>query len=140
MENKSNKFAFAASVLALIGMADAIYLVVHSITGEQVPCSVTGGCGAVLSSEYAKIGGIPLAFFGVVGYFSAFSLAILTAFGRSKLWNLFGLQVTFMVCFSAWLTYLQAFVILEYCQYCLISASICFSLFLVFITSKFFGK
>jgi uncharacterized membrane protein len=140
MENRTNKFALVASLLALIGMADAIYLVVHSLTGEQVPCSISGGCGAVLSSEYAKIGGIPLAFFGVAAYFFAFCLAILTSFGRSKLWNLFGFQVTFMVCFSAWLTYIQAFILLEYCQYCLVSAATCLSLFVVFISSKFFTK
>jgi uncharacterized membrane protein len=139
-EKYSNKFAVVACLLALAGMADAIYLVVHSLNGEQLPCGLTGGCGAVLSSQYSTIAGIPLAFFGVAAYFTAFCLALLTAFGNSKLWVLFGIQVSFMVCFSAWLTYIQAFILLEYCQYCLVSAGICLSLFLVFFTSKLFKK
>jgi uncharacterized membrane protein len=139
-EKYSNKFAIVACLLALVGLGDAIYLVVHSINGEQIPCGLSGGCGAVLSSQYSTIVGIPLAFFGVAAYFIAFCLALLTAFGNSKLWILFGLQVSFMVCFSAWLTYIQAYILLEYCQYCLVSAGICLSLFLVFLTSKLFKK
>ncbi len=139
-EKYSNKFAIVASVLALIGMGDAIYLVVHSLNGDQIPCGLSGGCGAVLSSKYSEIFGIPLAFFGFAAYFIAFCLALLTAFRNSKLWNLFGLQVFFMVCFSAWLTYIQAFILLEYCQYCLVSAGVCCSLFLVFLISKLIKK
>jgi uncharacterized membrane protein len=130
------KFAAIAVILSLLGIIDAVYLTVHHYTGEQVPCGVTGGCEMVLSSAYATVYGIPLAFFGAIAYFTAFSLALLTAFGNHKLWSLFGLQVTLMACFSAWLIYVQAYQIQEFCQYCLVSAGICFSLFVTFIVSK----
>jgi uncharacterized membrane protein len=136
--SSSVKFAWIAVILSLVGIADAVYLTVHHYTGEQVPCGVTGGCEMVLSSSYATVYGIPLAFFGAIAYFVAFSLALLTAFGNFKLWNLFGLQVTLMACFSAWLIYVQAYQIQEFCQYCLVSAGVCFSLFITFLASKLF--
>ena len=130
------KFAFIAVILSLLGIADAVYLTVHHYTGEQVPCGLTGGCEMVLSSSYATVYGIPLAFFGAIAYFTAFSLALLTFFGNYKLWTLFGLQATLMACFSAWLVYVQAYQIQEFCQFCLVSAGICFSLFITFVVSK----
>jgi uncharacterized membrane protein len=132
------KFAVIAAILSLVGIMDAVYLTVHHYSGEQVPCGVTGGCEMVLSSAYATVYGIPLAFFGAVAYFIAFSLALLTAFGNHKLWNLFGVQATLMACFSAWLIYVQAYQIQEFCQYCLVSAGVCFSLFMTFLVSKIF--
>jgi uncharacterized membrane protein len=132
------KFAVIVAILSLVGIADAVYLTAHHYTGEQVPCGVTGGCEMVLSSAYATVYGIPLAFFGAIAYFTAFSLSLLTSFGNYKLWNLFGIQVTLMACFSAWLIYVQAYQIQEFCQYCLVSAGVCFSLFTTFLVSKIF--
>lgn len=132
------KFAVIAVILSLIGIADAVYLTVHHYTGEKVPCGLTGGCDMVLSSAYATVYEIPLAFFGAIAYFTAFSLALLTAFGNYKLWNLFGIQALLMTCFSAWLIYVQAYQIQEFCQYCLVSAGVCFSLFITFLASKLF--
>jgi uncharacterized membrane protein len=136
-ENKIAKLPLAASLVALVGLGDAIYLTIHHYTGEKVPCSVTGGCEAVLTSAYAEIGGIPLAAFGAAAYFLAFSLAILAAFGNRTMWKLFGIQTALMAAFSLWLIYLQAFVILEYCQFCLLSAATSVTLFLIALFSRF---
>jgi uncharacterized membrane protein len=129
--------AYLASVVALIGLGDAIYLTIHSLTGEKVPCSLVAGCEMVLTSEYATIAGIPLATFGAAAYFVAFSLAILAAFGNRKMWFLFGVQVSLMAIFSIWLLYLQAFVIGAFCQFCLLSAGVTFTLFIIALISKF---
>lgn len=140
---KSNtvaKLPLLAAVVALIGLGDAIYLTIHHLTKELVPCGEGFDCGAVLSSEYAEIAGIPLAAFGVAAYFIAFSLAILAAFGNRTMWKLFGVQVTFMVLASSYFVYLQAFVIKAFCQFCLISAGICLTLFIIAIISKFWKK
>lgn len=135
--NAVAKLPLLAAVVALIGLADSIYLTIHHLSGEQVPCSVTGGCETVLTSYYAEIAGIPLAAFGAAAYFLAFSLAILAGFGNRKLWFLFGVQVSLMAIFSLWLFYLQAFVIKAFCQFCLLSATICLTLFVIALTSKF---
>jgi uncharacterized membrane protein len=90
-----------------------------------------------LTSSYAEIFGVPLAAFGALAYFTAFSLAILAAFGNRRMWTLFGIQVVLMAIFTAWLVYLQAFVIEAFCQFCLISAAITLVLLAIFLVSKF---
>lgn len=125
-----------AAVVALIGVADAVYLTVHHYTGEKVPCSVVAGCEQVLTSSYAEIAGVPLAAFGALAYFTAFALSVLTAFGNRAAWKIFGVQVVLMAIFTAWLVYLQAFVIEAFCQFCLVSAAITFTLFSIFLVSK----
>jgi uncharacterized membrane protein len=129
-----------AAVVAVVGLIDSVYLTIHHLTAETVPCGQGFDCGAVLSSQYAEIAGIPLAAFGVAAYFIAFSLATLAAFGNRKMWFLFGVQVTLMAMASAYFVYLQAFVIKAYCQYCLLSAGICFTLFTIALISKFWKK
>lgn len=133
------KLPLLASLVALLGVADAVYLTVHHYTGEQVPCSIVAGCETVLTSSYAEIGGIPLAAFGALAYFAAFSLAILSAFGNRATWKIFGVQVALMAIFTAWLIYLQWFVIGAFCQFCLASAAITFTLLTIFLISRF-GK
>ena len=127
----------AAAVVALIGIADAVYLTVKHYAAEPVPCGAGFDCEMVLTSPYAEIAGIPLAAFGAVAYFVAFSLALLTAFGDNRMWKLFGIQVVLMACFSGWLIYVQAALIHAFCQYCLISAATTLTLFLIFLASLF---
>ena len=124
-----------AAIVALIGVADSVYLTVHHYTAEPVPCSLIEGCEQVLTSSYAVIAGVPLAGFGAVAYFIAFSLALLTAFGDSSKWKFYGIQVTLMALFSAWLIYVQAALIGAFCQFCLVSAATSVLLFLIFVAS-----
>lgn len=130
------KLPLIAAVVALAGLADAIYLTTKHYTGEAVPCSLVEGCEQVLTSSYAEISGVPLAIFGAVAYFAAFSLAILAAFGNRSMWTLFGIQVSLMLIFTAWLVYLQAFVIEAFCQFCLLSAAVTLGLFTIHLVSK----
>jgi len=125
----------AASVVALIGLCDSIYLTIHHYTAEPVPCSLIAGCEQVLTSSYAQVAGLPLAAFGAAAYMLAFSLALLTAFGTRSMWKLFGVQVTLMAVFSVWLIYVQAMLIGAFCQFCLISAISTFTLFILFVLS-----
>jgi len=133
------KIPFAAAVAALAGLADAVYLTVHHFTAEPVPCSVISGCETVLTSSYAEIAGIPLAAFGAAAYFAAFSLALLSAFGNRTAWTLFGIQSILMAAFTAWLIYLQAFVIGAFCQFCLISAVTTFTMLALYLFTRFSG-
>ncbi len=135
--NTVAKLPLLAAVVALIGLADAIYLTAKHYSGEAVPCSIVEGCEQVLTSSYAEIAGIPLAIFGAAAYFVAFALAILAAFGNGRAWRLFGVQAVLMTIFTAWLIYLQAFVIEAFCQFCLLSAGTTLTLFIIYLISKF---
>ncbi|CAN5846020.1 hypothetical protein BH24ACI1_BH24ACI1_21730 [soil metagenome] len=135
--NTVAKLPLLAAVVALIGLADAIYLTIKHYTGEAVPCSIVEGCEQVLTSSYAEIAGIPLAIFGAAAYFVAFALATLAAFGNVRAWVLFGVQVVLMMIFTVWLVYLQAVVIEAFCQFCLLSAGTTLTLFIIYLISKF---
>jgi uncharacterized membrane protein len=117
-----------AALLALVGLADAIYLTIEHLTGQSVRCTITTGCDEVLSSPYASIRGIPLAAFGALAYFTAFSLALLVAFGYQSLKTPLRLLVALMFLMALWLLYVQAFVLHAFCQYCLLSAAVTISL------------
>ena len=134
------KIPLLAAVVALIGLADSIYLTIKHYTGEVVPCSIVQGCEQVLTSSYAEIFGVPLAMFGAAAYFVAFSLAILAAFGNGLMWRFFGIQTFLMLLFSVWLVYLQAYVIGVFCQFCLVSAVTTLTLFIIYLVSEFFRR
>lgn len=124
----------AIAVLALVGLFVALYLLAHNLglTGP-IQCGV-GDCATVQASEYAKVAGIPVSGIGVLGYIALLVTALLGVqpgvmerpwVARALLGgSLFG------VVFSAWLTYLEAFVIHAWCQWCVISAIIITLIFL----------
>jgi uncharacterized membrane protein len=120
-----------ASLLALVGLGDAIYLTVQHITGESLRCTIISGCSEVLSSHYAQVGPVPLAALGAAAYFTVFSLATLAAFGYRFALPFLKIVVAFMFLMTLWLLYLQAFVIRHFCQYCLLSAAVTTALVVV---------
>ena len=135
--SKIAKLPLVAAVVAVAGLIDAIFLVIHHYNAEPVPCGAGFDCEMVLTSQWAELGstGIPLAALGAAAYFAAFSLALLTAYGDERMWKLFGIVVTLMAGFSGWLLYLQAYRIGAFCQYCLISAATSTTLFIIFLVS-----
>jgi uncharacterized membrane protein len=134
---KKPRIPIAASLVALLGLADSVYLTASHFTTEPVPCSLIEGCEKVLNSEFAEIGGIPIAAFGAAAYFVAFSLAVLAAYHYPRTWQLFGLLSAAMALASLWLIYLQVFVIGAICQFCMISALSSITLFVLFAVSLF---
>ena len=134
------KLYIAAALLSLLGLADALYLTVEHITGQSVKCTIISGCSEVLSSPYAVVAGIPLAGIGAGAYFAVFSLATLAAFGYRAAGTLLTPLITAMFFVSLWLIYLQAFVIREFCQYCLFSAAITTALLVIVVVGRFVLK
>src|SRR5207237_1806503 len=73
-----------AAIFALVGLADATYLTVQFLSGETAVCGGSPDCYRVLGSSYARIGNLPVAIFGVLGYFAVFAFAIFVAFGYRR--------------------------------------------------------
>jgi uncharacterized membrane protein len=117
-----------AACIALVGLADAIYLMVAALTGEAAACGGASGCLEVLGSSYARVAGIPVATLGVVAYFAVFTFATLTGFGYLWARRFFALTVWAMFVMTLWLLYVQAFMLHAFCRYCLFSAAITFLL------------
>ena len=131
----------AVALVALAGLADAVYLTVEHLTGRSVRCMVVSGCDEVLQSSYATVaGGVPVAAVGAVAYFTVFSLATLAAFGYDGARRLLAPLVAVMFLATLWFLYLQAFVIRAFCTYCLISAAVTTTLTILVLARRFLGS
>ncbi|HET7511885.1 MAG TPA: vitamin K epoxide reductase family protein [Chthoniobacterales bacterium] len=116
------------AVIALVGLADATFLTVAHLTGDDAVCGTLAGCSKVLGSPYATTLGIPTATYGAVAYFAVFSLAILAAFGYMGVRKVLVFLICVMFLASLYFLYLQAFVLHAYCPFCLLSAALTFFL------------
>ncbi len=117
-----------AGVVGLIGLGIATYIMINEVRGELVACGREGGCETVLNSRYAEIFGVPLYYFGVIGYISILGATLLSG-DRGRLLgfvlSFFGFGV------SAYLTFLQYVVIESICVWCRGSAIAMTVLFLI---------
>ena len=110
------------SVLAAAGLLISAYLTwVHFAQVAPVCVGGSGGCETVQSSRYATVLGVPVAVLGLVGYTGLLFSAVLRGELGVYLGFLFALVGTL---FSAYLTYLEVFVIHAICQWCVASAAI----------------
>lgn len=117
-----------AAMLAMVGLAEATYLLVLYLTGETAVCGGSPDCFRVLGSVYARIGGIPVAAFGALAYFAVFSFAILAAFGHGYARRFLTFTVGTMFAVTLWLLFVQAFLLHAFCRYCMFSAALVFIL------------
>ena len=121
-------FYWILAIIALLGLADATFLTVAHLTGDDAVCGSFAGCSTVLGSAYATIKGIPTAAFGAMAYFTVFSSAILAAFGYTRARGFLVTLVAVMLIASLYFLYLQAFVLHAFCPFCLFSAAMTFLL------------
>lgn len=111
-----------ALAIAGLGVGVAGYLTYVHYGGLQPFCAGGGhGCERVQSSSYASLAGIPVAVLGLAGYV-AITIALLAPGERARLVAA-ALAVSGFG-FSAYLTYLELFVIHAICQWCVASAGL----------------
>lgn len=116
-----------AFALALVGLATSVFLSWEYSRSDVIACPLTGtGCDEVRASEYSRLLGVPVPWYGVAYYATVGALLILRLeAGRRELAiarTLLAATVT-GAGVSAWLTYLEAFVIGAWCSWCLVSAA-----------------
>ena len=118
----------AIAILSLIGFFVALYLWLYKIGVIGTLQCGTGGCERVQTSRYADLFGIPVAFYGVVGY--AMMLAVSVAGVQPRFLARRGPTLLLAVLagggflFTLYLTYLELFVIHAICRWCVASAVI----------------
>ena len=123
------------AALALAGIFVALYLTltrVGLIGGGALVCAV-GSCEVVNASRWATFVGLPVAVWGLGYYLVTFAVAVVSLqerFGDSMQVSraLVFLGATGFL-FSAWLTYLELFVIRAICQWCVVSALLATGIF-----------
>jgi uncharacterized membrane protein len=117
---------WAPVALAGLGVLVSGYLSVKRFTGGSLACTRWAECDVVNNSVYAKIYGVPVAFIGLAGYLLLLGLALAalqaTGSGQRRLLTLGFALALGGVGFSAYLTYLEIFVIEAICIWCVTSA------------------
>ncbi|MCL6438913.1 MAG: vitamin K epoxide reductase family protein [Rubrobacteraceae bacterium] len=110
----------ALVALAVIGLGISAYLTWVHFEGIAPVCAGgSHGCETVQASRYATLAGIPVPLLGLFGYALLFVSVLVRGEGGAYL----GLLVTLVgTLFSAYLTYLELFVIHAICQWCVTSA------------------
>ncbi len=108
--------------IAVAGIGVATYITIADAGGGAPACVVGGsGCQTVADSEYSHLLGVNVSVFGIVGYV----LLLLSAVVRGDAGRFGGLLLSLIgFGFSAYLTYLELFVIDAICQWCVVSAAL----------------
>ena len=123
------------TLVALVGFFVALYLALYKAGVIGTLACGAGGCETVQLSRWATFLGLPVAVWGVAYYAFVFALAFASLqerFADARGISLATLIVTgWGVLFSAWLTYLELFVIHAICRWCVVSAVIALALFLL---------
>lgn len=123
------------AALALAGIFVAVYLTLYKLgVFGELSCAV-GSCEVVNASRWATFLGLPVAAWGVGYYVVTFGVAMTAVSERwadsVRVAGLLALLGATGFLFSAWLTYLELFVIRAICQWCVVSAVIATMIFVL---------
>ncbi len=133
-------FYWATFGLACLGVLDATYLLVYKLTNNNAMCLGNGGCHNVNFSPYSEIGGIPVSVFGMVAFLVIAGILLLEPRFKIAKENgslaIFGISLA-GVAFTAYLTWLEIYVIHAICPFCVASAVIISLIFILAIIRLF---
>lgn len=130
------KYNIYALVAAIIGALDSLYLTWIKLSHNELQCAPgLGDCFTVNTSRYAEIYGIPIAIFGLATYLVIISIIIFEPrvdfIKENGTLAIFGISLIGVI-YSAYLSYLEEFVLHAWCPYCILSAV---AIIVVFVVS-----
>lgn len=116
------KIRLISGAIAIAGAGVSTYIAIADSGGGSPVCLAGGsGCETVAHSSYSHLLGVNVAVFGIAGYV----LLLAAAIGRGDEARFGGLLLGLVgFGFSAYLTYLELFVIDAICQWCAASAAL----------------
>ena len=132
------------AALSLIGVFVATYLTLYKlgIIGE-LQCAV-GSCETVNTSRWATFLGLPVAAWGLGFYVVMLGLSLVGVQEQFEDSRAISVALAALsgwgVLFSAWLTYLELFVINAICIWCVVSAVIVACIFAASLADVFEGR
>jgi uncharacterized membrane protein len=130
------KLRIAAALLAIAGIGVATYIAIAESGGGAPKCIAGGGgCETVAESSYSHLAGINVAVIGIAGYVLLLGAALWPG-DTGRFGGFAGALIGFG--FSAYLTYLELFVIDAICQWCVASA-VLMALSLAVAATRAFG-
>ena len=118
----------AVVLLALAGLLLALYLSLYKLGLIGTLQCGTGSCEYVQTSRYAELLGMPVAFYGVVGYAALFVVGLAGVQPRfatdRRVTVLLVALSSLGLAFTLYLTYIELFVLSAVCRWCVGSAVI----------------
>jgi uncharacterized membrane protein len=132
----TKKLNWVSMILAVIGILDSVYLLIYKITNNYAMCLGSGDCSTVNASRYSTIYGIPVSLLGILAYLAILIFLILEFRNLFSSDNsnllVFGISLV-GVLFSAYLTYIEFYVIHAVCPFCIVSAIVITLIFIISI-------
>jgi uncharacterized membrane protein/protein-disulfide isomerase len=115
-------------ILGVLGLFVAGVLTVQHVRHLEIPCTAGGGCLTVAQHPTSYVRGIPVAYFGLAGYFLLTALAVIRGFTGKYYEKLLTLPSyigsAFGMIASLYLQYISFAVIQAKCIWCISSAVI----------------
>jgi uncharacterized membrane protein len=128
-------YRMSAALLSLAGLFLSAYLYLYKIGKIGTLACGAGGCETVQQSQWSRFAGLEVSLIGLVGYAGLLlvSLAALQPGIMTRRWpsTLLVALAGFGVVFTAYLTYLELFVIHAICRWCVGSAAIIIAIWIV---------
>ncbi len=109
--------------ISFLGLLISGYLLISYVSPEPIPCLSGGGCQTAQLSKYSSFLGIPTPAYGIAFYLVLGVLgALWSDTTKKKVLPLLVFLVGSGFAVSAFLTYVEAFVIEAWCSWCVASA------------------
>lgn len=134
------KYRMAAALLALIGVLLAAYLYLYKIGVVGTMVCGSGSCELVQTSQWSRFMGIEVSLIGLLGYIGILGVSLvgLQPAHQEQRWP--GTWLILLsgggFLFSAYLTYIELFVLDAICRWCVVSAGIITLIFLVSLLAR----
>lgn len=136
IEDIRPRYDWLIPILALAGLGVAAYLSNVEVRHVEAVCGPVGDCNTVNQSQYARLFGmLPIGVLGLFGFLSILVAWTLRRWGSGKIALLGAVSIlgmtAFGTLFSVYLTFLEPFVIGATCLWCLSSAVMMTTLFVL---------
>jgi uncharacterized membrane protein len=126
-------YRMGAAVLSLAGLFISAYLYLYKIGRIGTLACGTGACETVQLSPWSRFGGVEVALIGLLGYglLLGVSLLSLQPAWALKRWpiSLLMFLAGIGLAFTAYLTYIELFVLHAICRWCVASAVMILAIF-----------
>jgi len=135
-------YAFIAFAAAG-GFGVALYIYYTKRHHKQLVCPTGSDCNVVVTSRYSKFFGVPLEYWGMFYYAVIFTAYIVLIFAPHLLSGLFLAGLIMFTAaaflFSLYLLFAQAFLLRQWCIWCILSAALSIMIFIISLASVDFA-
>ena len=133
-------YRMGAALMSLLGLFVSAYLYLYKIGRIGTLACGSGGCETVQNSPWSRFAGVEVALIGILGYGLLFLVAMLALQPglAPRRWpaDLLAALAAVGVLFTAYLTWLELFVIHAICRWCVGSAVIIVSVLVLALLAR----